>query len=562
MSRTTFDNSGFSRCLFSVVVFSVLVFSVLGVSGCRGLGPWRQAFSAADSVRLNRLGTRTSLRESDFEENQFRFARSIKGQEPDPMQHAVPAQYRTSGIYDQVFSAAGQDEELLPVEGEQAEEMEFPIDLANALAMAGANHLDIEFAREKVVQASSQLTAAESLKLPSLRFGVNWARHAGRIQGTAGNLIDADRNSLFIGAGAGLGDAPLLGGAGGPPRMFVNMSLADTIFAPLIAQREVAASHEGVGIAENDSLLNVAMTYLELSRAASRVANVQQSRSDIENLVKLTRDYADAGAGSEADVDRAKTELARMDQVVVEAQRILVNQSNQLKFLIRLEVKQQLIPSGDFLVPLEIVEQTDSVGELIEEALASRQELKSQFAITEAAQQRFQRDAWQPFLPNLQMGFSGGFFGGGASGTFANSGDRSDFEAIAIWELRNLGMGTYASKQVTASRVRQNENRLALLKDKVKMEVANAKSSVDHYRQQLKMAESRLKWANESLEKNQFRVKSGEGLPIELQQAIGARADALQAYTDSVLNYNRAQFVLVRAVGKLPSLEKAFATLE
>ena len=120
------------------------------------------------------------------------------------------------------------------------------IDLASALALGGADHLQVQLARERVVEAHANLIAARSLWLPSIRFGIGWNKHDGRLQETQGNVLEIDRKSLFIGAGAGLGQAPLPAGASGPARLFVNLSLADAFFEHLVAGQmlDMAAATE------------------------------------------------------------------------------------------------------------------------------------------------------------------------------------------------------------------------------------------------------------------------------------------------------------------------------
>ncbi|MCH2401109.1 MAG: hypothetical protein MK364_18480, partial [Pirellulales bacterium] len=95
---------------------------------------------------------------------------------------------------------------------ESSESSEQVIDLASALAMGGANHLQIALARERVVQAHSDLITAQALRLPSLQFGVGWNKHDGRLQETQGNVLEVSRNSLFVGGGLGLGNAPPIAG--------------------------------------------------------------------------------------------------------------------------------------------------------------------------------------------------------------------------------------------------------------------------------------------------------------------------------------------------------------
>ncbi len=74
------------------------------------------------------------------------------------------------------------------------------------------------------------------------------------------------------------------------------------------------------------------------------------------------------------------------------------------------------------------------------------------------------------------------------------------------------------------------------------------------YGSQIDSTMSSIQAAEESYRLNRQRIQEGEGLPIEMLQAIRARADAQNAYLSTVANYNRAQFRLLWAVGEPPSL--------
>src|SRR5262245_23540939 len=94
-----------------------------------------------------------------------------------------------------------------------------PIDLPTALRLAGANNLQIALANEQLRQAEARLDGADALWLPSVNLGAGYNVHSGRIQDTSGRIIDADRSSLFVGGGPLVGNFPLPGGAGPPPRL-------------------------------------------------------------------------------------------------------------------------------------------------------------------------------------------------------------------------------------------------------------------------------------------------------------------------------------------------------
>ena len=75
-----------------------------------------------------------------------------------------------------------------------------PIDLANALRLAGARDLDIAIARQRILQAAADLKQARALWLPSLFYGPTWYRADGQIQAVTGQVETIDRSSLFLGA--------------------------------------------------------------------------------------------------------------------------------------------------------------------------------------------------------------------------------------------------------------------------------------------------------------------------------------------------------------------------
>ena len=80
-----------------------------------------------------------------------------------------------------------------------------PIDLANALKLAGARDLDIAIARQRILQAAADLKQARALWLPSLFYGPTWYRSDGQIQTVTGQVQTINRSSLFIGGDGGAG---------------------------------------------------------------------------------------------------------------------------------------------------------------------------------------------------------------------------------------------------------------------------------------------------------------------------------------------------------------------
>ena len=207
----------------------------------------------------------------------------------------------------EVDEPSGEDEGARsPDTAARAAEESMPIDLPTALRLGGANHLQIALARERIAEAAARLDRAEVLWIKSINLGLGYNRHDGRLQETEGRVFDVSRQSLYAGGGPVLGSSPLSGGASGPARLFVDLSLADVYFQPLVARQNVRANQFESTATFNDSLLQVALLYQELVRAQMQVDIAVEAVTNADELARLTENFARAGEGLEADAQRAR----------------------------------------------------------------------------------------------------------------------------------------------------------------------------------------------------------------------------------------------------------------
>ena len=425
----------------------------------------------------------------------------------------------------------------------------YPIDLANALGLGGADNLQVRLARTRLFQAQARHLQAKTLWLPSLRLGIGYNKHDGRLQETTGNVIEVERNSLFYGGGFGLGGMPLNGGAGGPPRLAVNLSLADAYFKPLAACQEVAAHGAAERVASNDSLAEIAIGYHSLLEAHGRLANAEDARGMAEKMVGLVENFEQEGFSSKTEVSRARTALGRWQRDVADAERQTVTTSAKLARVLRLPAQVQLVPAEEFVLPIEVIEGALDVDSMVAEACLRRPEISRQHAFREAACFRVQEEKWRPWIPNVQAGASGGGFGGGPSTTFPSASDRSDVDLLAVWEWQNMGLGNVARQRIRRGELHERVLEIESLRDQIAAEVVAAVADVFSYRRQMEIAQVAILAAEQSYQLNEQRIRESEGLPIELLQSISALAEARNAYTESVANYNRSQYRLLRALG-------------
>jgi outer membrane protein TolC len=374
----------------------------------------------------------------------------------------------------------------------------YPIDLASALALGGANNLQIQLARERVVQAEARWSEARLALLPNLTFGVGYNKHDGRLQATEGDVIEAPRNSLFVGGGLGLNGVPL----------------ADAAFEPLAARQDADAQSAAEAVATNDTLVTIDEAYYDLVEAHSLTANATAGLAAGENMVKLTTDFADDGQGAMSEVYRAQTELAYWQQVREDALRATTAAAAELARLLRLDSQVGLVPVDEHITPVVLVAEGLSVEQLVAIGLGSRPELAQHASLVEAAMHRMRQEGVRPWLPYIQLAGSGGSFGGGRSTRFDSQGGRSDVDLMATWELRNLGFGNRALFGQRTSQMRQARLGAEAVQDTIVAEIITAAADVGSYRRQVESGETGVTAAGQSCDANYERIREGEGLPL------------------------------------------------
>lgn len=425
-----------------------------------------------------------------------------------------------------------------------------PIDLPTALQLADAGNFQIALAREQIRQSWAQVKAAQALWLPSIRPGTNWNKHDGEIQATDGTVSQVSRTAFYTGLGANSQPAasPTV------PGIYANFSVADALFKPLAAKQLAAARGHAAVAVTNDTLLRVSLAYLELLRAAQDLAIARQTQENARQLADLTRAYADVGQGQRSDADRAATEFAIRRSDTLRSQEAVVVASARLAQLLHMDPTVALEPIDPVVAPIELVPVEAPVGELVAQGLGARPELAESQSLVAQAVQIMRRERYAIFMPSVIMGISYGGFGGGQGDTIGNFSNRMDADAIAYWELRNLGFGEAAARAQSRSLVQQATiNRLATM-DQVAREVVEAHAQVTARQAQIAIAREAVAAAIASRGLNNQRIEQAKGLPIEVLQSNQALAQAQREYLRTVVDYNVAQFSLYRALGWPKSL--------
>jgi outer membrane protein TolC len=419
------------------------------------------------------------------------------------------------------------------------------VTMANILTSVAGRNPEVGYATQRYSEAYARLIAAKALWLPAINAGVGWNNHAGPLQGSDGVVNEAARSSLT----AGLGVQTI--GAGSPvvPGLFANFHSADAIFQPKIANRAAAARDAAIRTTINDLLMESALAYLELLRAYQYHAIAVDIRYHAEQLAKATADFAQAGEGTQADADRAATELSIRQNEVVRAEELIQVASAKLLELLNEDPRFVLRPLEPAIAPVDLVPLDVPVQALLPAGLTNRPELAEAQHLVGEAVHRYRLEKCSPWLPNVLMGTSYAGFGGGPGSQIDNTAGRFDMDAILYWQVRNLGAGEYAARREARARYDQTRFEQVKVMNQVSREIVESHAQVQARHRQIAISQQAVERAVASFDRNLARVHDLKGLPIETLQSIQALDQARREYLRALVDYNSAQFRLHRALG-------------
>lgn len=419
------------------------------------------------------------------------------------------------------------------------------IEFGTALAMAAGQNPRVGLAQARIDEAYANLAASRAMWLPSIRAGGNYHKHEGRIQDVAGNIIETSRGSVYGGLGA------FAVGAGSPavPGVYANFRVSDAVFQPRIARAAASAREFAADATTHEVMLAAALAYVDLLDASQSRAIAEETLRNAQALADLTARFAKEGQGTGADSDRARSELAVRQNNVARADEAMQVASARLAELLSQDPTILLVPREPAIAPIDMQPRDMPAQDFVALGLTNRPELAECRHLVAEAVERLHRERLAPLLPSVLLGASYGTTGGGLGSRLDRFGDRADFDAVAYWELRNLGLGERAARRGAHSRIDQAQFEQVRVMDRVAREIVEAHAqSVQRYRQ-ISTAQQGIAAARDSFRKNFERIREGQGLPLEALQSIQALDQAQREYLRAVTSYNQAQFSLTRALG-------------
>ena len=431
---------------------------------------------------------------------------------------------------------------------------ELPIDLTTALRLAEAENPVIGEARARIGIALADLTGARVLLAPSLNAGTNYHGHTGVLQRSSGKILSVSDQSLYLGGGS----QAIAAGTIAVPAVNVSAALTDALYEPLAARQRVDLTRFDASATANSVLLEVATLYQELHRAGALLAVRRRSEADAAKVTEITGGFAKAGQGREADADRARTEQQLVRASIRRAEEDVARSSAALCRRLHLDPSVRLLPAGDPLAILSLIDPESDEAGLIATAIRRRPEVSSRSAAIAVADTRLRQENARPFLPTLWLGAGGGAFGGGSNlspplvGNFAG---RTDYDVAVYWTLENFGLGNLAIQKRRRSEVGTATAEKARTVSRVREEVASAKADALARREQIRLTVDELATSEDGFHKDEERARQARGLPIELLNNLDLLIKSREDLIDAVIGFNQAQLRLFVALGSPPPLE-------
>jgi outer membrane protein TolC len=408
------------------------------------------------------------------------------------------------------------------------------IDLPTSLRLAGAQNLDVQIARERLVEAKANHAAALAQFFPWISPSFVYRQHDDKLQDVQGNIIDVHKYSYAPGA-----------------TLAAQVDIGDTLYKSLAAKQLVKAADHAFDAQRQDTIVAAAQGYYELVFVQSAVGVAKESlriNSDYEQQVGHA---VDAGIAFKGDALRVSVQKQRSQLAwhqATEQQRVT---AARLAQVLHLDPSVELVALDADLAPLRLIETNAALDSLVQQSLTRRPELKQYEAVLRASREANNGAAYGPLIPTIgAQGFFGGL-GGGRSGIGDTFGAQEDYAIGVSWRIGPGGLFDFTRTRATESRLKISELNLGKLHDEITRQVVEAFTHWQSLNDQLDVAKQALQAAEEALRLARQRKEFAVGIVLENIQAEQDLTRARLDYLKTVADLDRAQYALLKAIGKL-----------
>lgn len=406
------------------------------------------------------------------------------------------------------------------------------LNLQQAMEMALKNNLQMQLAREGILQADGEKGLSLSALLPNL----------------SGAAYQANVTSNLAAMGMGPSTFPGIDPFIGPFNRFdARMQLVQSVFN-LASIRRYQASVHGLALAriekrsaEQQVMIATVLSYLAVIEARQSVEAALADVNLAQRLLDLATNQHNAGVAAGIDVVRAETRLAGQEVRLAQTQTDLDAARLNLLRVVGAPLENELALTEKMQFLPEAIPDRE---EAVRNALTDRVEIhiaQKQLEIAETQK----RAASAEWIPSLSFMADYGSSGVTPAETSLPTRSVSIHMDLPIFD----GGRIHSENKIAASRLRQAELRLNDLRQVVEKEVRLAIDNLSTRREQVEAAQKTMALAERELELTRDRFQNGVGDNIEVVNAQTALENARREVVSSLTLFNVARLNLDAALG-------------
>lgn len=407
-----------------------------------------------------------------------------------------------------------------------------PLSLQNAIDLGLKHNLGLLLSRADTLAARGQRWQELSALLPQV---------------TAGPYLAESRINIDELGFSGLAAVFHISAAVGPfsyfdARAAVSQTLFDwkSISAARAASQNVKSADYTLLDSHDLVVLTVGYVYFQAIADEARIATDEAQVETAQALFDQATDQVNAGTAADIDALRTKVELQTRQQQLIQAKNDFAIQKITVTRVIG------LAPSQDFDLtdkspyqPLDNI----TVDDALSRAYASRSDYRAAESAVRAAELS-RKAAVAGYYPSLSFGADYGT-GGSHPSNSSSVYDVRGTLSIPIF----TGNRVHGEIQQADAQLEQSRERLDNLRAQVEADVRTALLNLQSSAEQVKVAQSNIELADQTLAQSRDRFSAGVTDTVEVVQSQEAVASAHEQYISSLYNYNFAKISLIRALG-------------
>ena len=325
-------------------------------------------------------------------------------------------------------------------------------------------------------------------------------------------------------------------------RAAVTQSLFDwkTINLARAAGQNVKSADYTMVDARDLVILTIGNAYFQAVADEARIITDEAQVETARALFTQATDQVDAGTAADIDALRIKVELQTRQQQLIQAKNDFAIQ----KIIVARAVG--LATSQDFdLTDKSLYSSLDTltVDDALTRAYASRSDYRAAESAVRAAELS-RKAAVAGYLPSLSFGADYGTGGAHPS------------DSTRVYDVRGTlsipiftGNSVHGDIQQADARLEQSQERLDNLRAQIEADVRTALLNLQSSAEQVKVAQSNIELADQTLVQSRDRFTAGVTDTVEVVQSQEAVASAHEQYISSLYNYNFAKISAIRALG-------------